>query len=110
MQLDRRGELVRARRSAAIAGTMVAIVVAILAVVGSAILATLSVITILIGIVFSLTVIGLIVGIPLILVGCLGVIGAAIGGSGGLFFALLLGAGTGFAYYRYRLRALDRHY
>jgi hypothetical protein len=86
----------------------VAIVVAAFAVVGSAILITLSLAAIVIGIILCLTVVGMIVGLPLILLGFLGLIGGIVGGSGGLFFALLLGAGCGFAVYRYRLRRCGR--
>jgi hypothetical protein len=60
------------------------------------------------GFVISLTVIGAIIGIPLILVGLLGVAAGLISGSGGVPFAVLFGVGTGFVYYRYRMRALLR--
>ena len=108
LQLRPSAEVQRAKRNAAIGGTAVAIITALIAIVGSAILIGLSLLTILIGIVFSLTVIGLVIGIPLIAVGVLGLIGGIIGGSGGVFFALLLGAGVGYGYYRYRLRRLRR--
>ena len=104
LQLPPTAEIERAKRSAAIGGTAVAVVTALLAIVGSAILIGLSLFVILLGIIFSLTVVGLVIGVPLIVVGVLGLIG----GSGGVFFALLLGAGTGYGYYRYRLRRLAR--
>ena len=59
---------------------------------------------ILLGIALSLTVIGAIVGVPLIVVGALGLVGGILGGSAGLPFALLLGLGVGYGYYRSRLR------
>lgn len=108
LQLPPSRDVQRARRSAAIGGTVVALVTAIFAIVGTAILIGLSLLAILIGIVFSLTVVGLVIGLPLIVVGVLGVIGGVIGGSGGVLFALVLGAGTGYVYYRYRLRRLAR--
>jgi uncharacterized membrane protein len=108
LQLPPTAEIERAKRSAAIGGTAVAVVTALLAIVGSAILIGLSLFVILLGIIFSLTVVGLVIGVPLIVVGVLGLIGGIIGGSGGVFFALLLGAGTGYGYYRYRLRRLAR--
>ena len=108
LQLPASHEVGRAKRNAAIGGTVVAVVAAFIAIVGSAILIGLSLVAILIGIVFSLTVIGAVIGVPLILVGVLGLVGGGVGGSGGVFFALMLGAGVGYGYYRYRLRAMGR--
>lgn len=99
-------ELQRTRRRAAIGGTLVGFVTVVLAIVGSAILIALSLLAILLGVVFSLTVVGAVIGLPLIVLGVLGVIGGIIGGGGGVLFALLFGAGVGYAYYRHRLRKL----
>jgi hypothetical protein len=77
----------------------------VIVVLGSAILIGLSFLAILAGIVFSLTVIGAVIGIPFIVVGVLGLIAESWEG-GGVFFALLFGAGVGYSYYRYRMRRL----
>jgi hypothetical protein len=76
------------------------------AAIASALLALLGIFAIVIGVIFCLTVVGAIIGIPLMLLGALALVGGAIGGSGGIFFALLLGAGIGYLYYRQRLRKL----
>ena len=56
----------------------------------SGLLISLGVIAFLVGLVFTLTVIGAVVGIPLMVVGVHGVIGGIVGSSGGVVFALLL--------------------
>ena len=106
IQLPRTAEVQRAKRSAAIGGTAIAVVTALIAIVGSAILIGLSLLVILMGIVLSLTIVGAVIGVPLIVVGGLGLVGGIIGGGGGVFFAMLLGAGLGYGYYRSRLRRL----
>lgn len=83
---------------------------ALLAVLGSAVLIGLSLFFILLGVVFCLTVVGLVIGAPLIAVGVLGLAGGIIGASGGVPFAVVLGAGVGFAYYRSRLNRIERGY
>jgi hypothetical protein len=98
----------RSRRDALLAGVLVGVLVAAFALVGSAILITLSVVAIVVGILFSLTVIGLVIGLPLILLGLFGLAGGIVWGSGGVLFALLLGAGCGLAAYRSRLRRIER--
>lgn len=103
------GSVVRqARRNGALAAVAVAVIVAVIALVGSAILITLGVLTIILGIVLCLTGVGIVLGIPLILVGWLAVVGGVIGGSGGVLLALVLGAGSGFVFYRFRLRSVSR--
>jgi hypothetical protein len=106
LQLPRSAQVLRAKRNAAVGGTIVAVATALIAIVGSAILIGLSVLVILIGIVLSLTIVGAVIGVPLIVVGGLGLVGGIIGGGGGVFFAMLLGAGLGYGYYRSRLRRL----
>jgi hypothetical protein len=105
-QLVKADELRRAGRRAAIGGSAVAVITAGLAFVGSTILIGLSLLVIILGIVFSLTGIGIVIGVPLIVVGALGLIGGMAGGGAGVLFALLLGAGVGYGYYRYRIRRL----
>jgi len=79
-----------------------------LAIIGTIFLAVLGIFAILAGIVLTFTVVGAIIGIPLLLLGMLAIAGAFIGGAGGIFFALLLGAGVGFLYYRHRVKSLAR--
>jgi hypothetical protein len=97
-----------AKRDAMIAGALVALIAALLALWTSSLLIVLGLLTIAVGVIVSLTVIGAIIGIPLILVGLLGLIAGVISGSGGLPFAILFGAGIGYVYYRHKLRALTR--
>lgn len=97
-----------AKRDAMIAGGLVAIAAALLALWTSGLLITLGLVTMLLGFVISLTVIGAIIGIPLFFVGFLGLVAGIVSGTGGIPFAILFGAGTGFVYYRYRMRALLR--
>lgn len=89
----------------AVAGAVsVGLAVALVALVGPAILIGLSAFLIVLGVVFCVTVIGVVIGVPLIVVGALGVVGGAIGGSGGPLFALVLGAVSGLVYYEHRTR------
>lgn len=97
----------RIHRDAAVGGAVLAVVVAGLALVASAMLFALGVLSIVLGIVFCLTVIGVIVGVPLILLGTLALVGAAVSWAGGIPFALVLGAGVGFLWYRHRVRGLS---
>jgi hypothetical protein len=99
-------EVERARRDAAIGGVALAVVVAGLALIASTALFALGLLSIALGVVFCLTVIGLIIGVPLILLGILAIIGAAVSWAGGIPFALLLGGGVGFLWYRHRVRRL----
>jgi hypothetical protein len=103
-------ELEAARREALIAGALVGVIACLLALWTSGLLIALGVLLVALGILISLTVIGAIIGIPLILVGLLGLMAGVISGSGGIVFALLFGAGTGFVYYRFRMRALARDF
>ncbi|HZC29463.1 MAG TPA: hypothetical protein VE269_06955 [Gaiellaceae bacterium] len=97
-----------ARRDAMIAGALVSIIAALLALWTSGLLIVLGLLTIAVGVIVSLTVVGAIIGIPLIVVGLLGLVAGIISGTGGLPFAILFGAGTGYVYYRHKLRALGR--
>src|SRR5262249_9149144 len=93
-------ELQRSRRDALIASVVVGFFAGVL-----------SVFAIVIGVVLCLIVIGTIVGLPFSLLGLLslhGLVGGIVGRSGGVFFALLLGAGCGFAAYRSRRRRVER--
>lgn len=96
------------RLPAVIGGTVVAAVMVVLTLIGTAVLAGFGILAILAGIVLSLTCIGAIIGLPLLFLGLIALMGAMIGGAGGIFFALLLGAGVGYLYYRRRMRALVR--
>ena len=98
-------EVERARRDAAISGVVVAVAVAGLSLIASTVLFAFAVLSIILGVVFCLTVIGVIIGIPLILLGILAAVGAAVTGVG-IPFALLLGGGVGFLWYRNRVRRL----
>ena len=97
-----------ARRDSGIAAVLVAVIASLLALWTSGLLIALGLVLMAIGVVISLTVIGAIIGIPLILVGMLGFMAGVISGVGGIPFAVLFGAGTGFVYYRYRMRAIAR--
>jgi O-antigen ligase len=97
-----------ARRDAMIAGGLVALIAALLALWTSGLLIAFGIAAIVIGIVLSITVIGAIIGVPLIVVGVLGLIAGIVSGIGGVPFAVLFGAGTGYVYYRFRMRALVR--
>jgi hypothetical protein len=101
-----RADVERVHRDAAVGGAVIAVVVAGLALVASAVLFALGILAIVLGVVFCLTVIGVIVGIPLIALGVLALVGAAVSWVGGVPFALILGAGAGFLWYRHRVRGL----
>jgi hypothetical protein len=102
------GGLRDARRDSTIAGVLVAIVAALLTLWTSGLLVAFGVAAIVLGVIVSITVIGAIIGIPLILVGFLGLVAGIVAGAGGVAFAVLFGAGIGYVYYRYRMRALLR--
>jgi hypothetical protein len=97
-----------AKREAMIAGALVALISALLALWTSGLLVVFGIVTMLLGLVVSLTVIGALIGIPLIVVGFLGLLAGVVSGAGGVPFAVLFGAGVGYIYYRYRMRALGR--
>lgn len=101
-------DLHTARRDSLIAGTLVAIAAGLLALWTSGLLIVFGVVAMTLGLVISLTLIGAIIGIPLFLVGALGLIAGVVAGTGGVAFAVLFGAGIGYVYYRYRVRALLR--
>jgi hypothetical protein len=101
-------ELESARRDAMIAGALVAVIAGLLVLWTSGLLIVLGLVLVVIGILVSLTVIGAIIGIPLALVGMFGLLAGIVSGTGGIPFAVLFGAGTGYVYYRYRMRALRR--
>jgi len=96
----------RAHRDAAVGAVAIAIVVAGLALIASAVLLTLGILMVVLGVVLCLTVIGAIVGVPLILLGVVALVGAAVSWAGGIPFALILGGGAGFLWYRARVRRL----
>lgn len=91
-----------------IAGWLVSLIAALLALWTSGLLIVFGLVTMVTGIVLSITVIGAIIGVPLILVGFLGLLAGVVSGVGGVPFAILFGAGTGYVYYRFRIRALSR--
>jgi hypothetical protein len=97
-----------ARRDATIAGALVALAAGLLVLWTSGLLIALGIGTIILGIVLSITVVGAIVGVPLILVGALALIAGVVSGIGGIPFAILCGVGVGYLYYRSKLRALTR--
>jgi hypothetical protein len=100
-------ELARARRHALLVGAAVAVFVAVFSAVTSVIFITLGVLAVVLGVIFCLTVIGAVVGVPLIALGVLAIVGGAVGGSASLFFAVVVGAGTGALVYRSRLKRLS---
>jgi hypothetical protein len=97
-----------ARRDALIAAVLVAVIAALLTLWTSGLLVVLGLTLMVVGVVATITVIGAIIGIPLFVVGLLGLVAGVISGSGGIPFAVLLGIVVGYGYYRYRLRALGR--
>jgi hypothetical protein len=97
-----------AKRDALIAAVLVAVVATLLTLWTSGLLVVLGLTLMVVGIVVSITVIGAIIGIPLFVVGLLGLVAGVISGSGGVPLAVLLGGVAGYVYYRYRLRALGR--
>jgi hypothetical protein len=99
----------RAKQSALIAGVAIGALAVLFALKVSGLLIALGFFALVAGIVLSLTIIGIVIGLPLIVVGIFGIIGGIIGSIGGVPFALLLGAGCGWAVYRYRMRTLTRH-
>ena len=101
-------DLQRTERDAVVSGLMVGIAVALLALIGSLLLFAIGVVLIVVGVVFCLTVIGIVIGLPLILVGIVSIVGGAIGGSLGPVFALLLGAASGLLTYEQRRRKTMR--
>jgi hypothetical protein len=101
-------DLQSAKRESMIAGLLVAIIAALLALWTSGLLVAVGVVTMLLGVIVSLTVIGAIIGIPLIVVGFLGLLAGLVSGTGGIPFAVLFGAGVGYVYYRNRMRGLVR--
>ena len=94
------------KRDATIAAVLVAIIAALLTLWTSGLLVVLGLTLIVVGVVVSITVIGAIIGLPLVIVGLLGLVAGVISGSGGVPFAILLGLAAGYVYYRCRLRAL----
>jgi hypothetical protein len=101
-------EFHEAKRDALVAAVLVAIIAALLTLWTGGLLVVLGLTLMVVGVVVSITVIGAIIGIPLLVVGLLGLVAGVISGSGGLPFAVLLGIVAGYVYYRYRLRALGR--
>jgi hypothetical protein len=97
-----------AKRDAMIAAGLVALIAALLTLWTSELLVVLGLTLMVLGVVISITIVGAIIGIPLFVVGLLGLVAGVISGSGGLPFAILLGLAAGYVYYRYRLRALGR--
>jgi hypothetical protein len=97
-----------AKRDAMIGAALVAVIAALLTLWTSHLIIALGLVLMVIGVLVSLTIIGAIIGIPLFVVGLLGLLAGIISGSGGLPFAILLGAVAGYVYYRHRLRALAR--
>jgi hypothetical protein len=94
------------KRDSMIAGALVAVIAALLALWTSGILIVFGVIAVVLGVLLSLTVIGALIGIPLAFVGLLGLLAGIITGTGGVTFAVLFGLGCGYVYYRYRMRSL----
>jgi hypothetical protein len=103
-------EFEAAKRDALIAGALVAVIACLLALWTSGLLIALGLVLMAVGVLISLTVIGAIIGIPLVFVGLLGFMAGIVSGSGGIGFAVLFGAGIGFVYYRFRMRAIARDY
>jgi hypothetical protein len=101
-------EFREAKRDALIAAALVAIIAALLTLWTGELLVVLGLTLMVVGVVVSITVIGAIIGIPLFVVGLLGLIAGVVSGGGGVPFAILLGITAGYVYYRYRLRALGR--
>jgi hypothetical protein len=101
-------EFAYVRRSSLIAGILVAVVATLLVHWTSGLLIALGIVAMILGVAVSLTLIGAIIGIPLFLVGALGLVAGVLAGTGGVAFAILFGAGIGYVYYRYRVRALLR--
>ena len=89
-----------------IAAVLVAIIAALLTLWSSGLLVVLGLTLIVVGVLVSITVIGAIIGIPLVIVGLLGLVAGVISGSGGIPLAIMLGLVAGYVYYRFRLRAL----
>jgi hypothetical protein len=104
--VGRQAAVARARRPGVVGGVVVAVIVAAFTAAATSILAVVSTLAILAGVAFCLTLVGAVVGIPMVLLGLLGIVGAAVGGAGGVFFAVVLGAGVGFVFYRHRSRRL----
>jgi hypothetical protein len=98
-----------ARRDSMIAGVLVGIAAALLAHWASGVLIVFGIAAIVIGVVISLTVIGAIIGIPLIIVGFLALLAGIVTGIGGVAVAVLVGVASGYTYYRLRMRSLLRH-
>src|SRR5436189_6275915 len=97
-----------ARRDALIAAVLVTVIAALLTLWAGGLLVVLGLTLMVVGVVVSITVIGAIIGIPLFVVGLLGLVAGVISGSGGVPFAVVLGIVAGYVYCRYRLRALGR--
>lgn len=91
-----------------IAGVIVAVIAGLLVLWTSELLIVLGLVMIAVGVLLSLTVVGAIIGIPMAVVGTFGLLAGVVSGTGGIPFAILFGAGTGYVYYRYRMRALRR--
>jgi hypothetical protein len=96
------------RRDAMIAGALVAVIAALLSLWASGVLIAFGVAAILLGILVSLTVIGAIIGIPLVFVGFLALLAGIVAGAGGVAVAVLVGAASGYTYYRFRMRSILR--
>ena len=92
-----------------IAGVLVGIAAALLAHWASGVLIVFGIAAIVIGVLISLTVIGAIIGIPLIVVGFLALLAGIVTGIGGVAVAVLVGVAAGYTYYRLRMRSLLRH-
>lgn len=101
-------EFGEAKRDAMIAAALVAVIATLLTLWTSGLLVVLGLTVMIVGVVVSITVIGAIIGIPLFLVGLLGVVAGVISGAGGVPLAVVLGLTAGYVYYRYRLRALGQ--
>jgi len=102
------GDVRRAKQNAVIAGVVIGALAVLFALKVSGLLIALGIFALVAGVILSLTIIGIVIGLPLIVVGILGIIGGIIGSIGGVPFALLVGAGCGWAVYRYRMRTLTR--
>jgi hypothetical protein len=98
--------LARAKRNAALESAVIAVVVIGVTGVASELLFVLGALAIVAGFAFCLTLVGAVIGIPLVLLGFLAIVGGFVGSAGGLVFAIGLGVGVGYLWYRHRLRRL----
>jgi hypothetical protein len=102
------GAVEQAKRDALAVGVVSGVLLLLFGGLAASIVFVLGLLTLVVGAVLCITVVGILIGLPLILIGALLIVGSSVGGPGGLALAAVAGAGCGALWYRHRLRELGR--